>query len=158
MRGETGKASEMLTHQKSSWWWYGEVDDKSTRLQIQSQTSASLPLQLRGDDRSIIGVHVWVSIRLGLYITCTPSLYLPPCTSIYTPTMVQSMQHKILGFYIFQSLHSIHQTIRDALYTLSLLMLQVSLFLSTLLEVNLIESFSFKINKSLNFKRSTTFN
>jgi hypothetical protein len=45
--------------------------------QIQSQSSASLPLRLRRNVRSIIRVCVGVSIRPGLYITCTLSLYLP---------------------------------------------------------------------------------
>jgi hypothetical protein len=45
--------------------------------------------------RSIIRVHVGVCIRLGLYITYTPSLYLPPCTPIYTPIRVKSIQHGI---------------------------------------------------------------
>jgi hypothetical protein len=51
--------------------------------------------------RSTIRVYVGVSIRLGLYVTCTQSLYLPPCTFIYTPKRIQAIQHKILGFYIF---------------------------------------------------------
>jgi hypothetical protein len=85
-RRETGKAPEVPTHERRSWWWHGEEDNKSARLQIQSQSSASLPLRLRGNVRSTIRVRIGVGIRLGLYVTCTPSLYLPPCTSIYTPT------------------------------------------------------------------------
>jgi hypothetical protein len=102
-RGETGKAPEVPTHQRRSWWWQGGEDDGNTWLQIELQSSASLPLRPRGNVRSIIRVRVGVSIGLGLYITCTLSLYLPPCTSIYTPTRAQAIQHKILEFYIFHT-------------------------------------------------------
>jgi hypothetical protein len=65
-RGETGKAPEVPTHQRRSWWWHGVEDDKSARLQIQSQSFASLSLRPRGKFRSIIQVRVGVEDRLGL--------------------------------------------------------------------------------------------
>jgi hypothetical protein len=67
--------------------------------------------------RSIIRVRVGVSIRLGLCITCTPSLYLSPCTSIYTPTRVQAIQHKILGILYFQYGAALHVTPRVSMWT-----------------------------------------
>jgi hypothetical protein len=67
----------------------------SMDIYLASHSSTSSPIYvLLHLVRSIICVCIGVSIRLGLYITCTSNIYLPPCTSIYTLTRVQAIQHK----------------------------------------------------------------
>jgi hypothetical protein len=102
-RREAAEGHTITDQSRRTRWWHRIEDDKSMRLQILSQSSASLPLQLRGNVR----IHILIWFRVWLWFQ-----------SILVFQVIPSLLSKFYTLYIFHEDHiNITTEIRDIIFS-----------------------------------------